>query len=57
MPTLTLFGPTDPAIWAPRGPRARVVWAGTATPAGVTLAPMTALSVDVVFAAAQTLMR
>lgn len=24
-PTLAIFGPTDPAIWAPRGPRARVL--------------------------------
>lgn len=24
-PTLAIFGPTDPALWAPRGPRARVL--------------------------------
>ncbi len=29
-PTLALFGPTDPAVWAPAGPRARVL----AAPAG-----------------------
>lgn len=28
-PTLALFGPTDPKIWAPRGPNVRVVrWSG-----------------------------
>ena len=55
-PTLALFGPTDPAIWAPRGPRAGVVWAGKATPAGVALPPMTALSVDAASDAAQALL-
>jgi ADP-heptose:LPS heptosyltransferase len=58
-PTLALFGPTDPAIWAPRGPRARVVWAGAGAPApaDAPLSPMTTLSVDMVFDAAQTLLR
>ncbi len=28
VPTLALFGPTSPAIWAPRGPNARVLEAG-----------------------------
>ncbi|HEY7348048.1 MAG TPA: glycosyltransferase family 9 protein [Ktedonobacterales bacterium] len=56
-PTLALFGPTDPAIWSPRGPRARVVWAGAAASAGVTLPPMSALTVDRVYDAAQTLLR
>ena len=54
VPTLTLFGPTDHAIWSPRGPRARVVWAGAAS---TMPAPMTALSVDAVFDAAQALLR
>jgi lipopolysaccharide heptosyltransferase I len=26
VPTVALFGPKDPAVYAPRGPRARVVW-------------------------------
>ena len=25
LPTLALFGPTDPATWAPRGPHVRVL--------------------------------
>jgi heptosyltransferase-3 len=53
IPTLALFGPTDPAIWAPRGPRAQAVWAGSVTAAGVMLPSMTALTGDVVFDAAQ----
>ncbi|HLV97629.1 MAG TPA: glycosyltransferase family 9 protein [Ktedonobacterales bacterium] len=56
VPTLTLFGPTDPAIWAPRGARAQMVWAGTPALAGVTLPPMTALSVNVVLDAAGLLL-
>ncbi len=57
VPTLALFGPTDPAIWAPRGPRVRVVWAGAVTPAGLRLPPMTALSVDAVYDAALDVLR
>lgn len=57
IPTLALFGPTDPAIWAPRGPRARVVWAGSDTPAGVIFPPMTTLSVDMVYDAARAALR
>jgi heptosyltransferase-3 len=57
VPTLALFGPTDPAIWAPRGPRARVVWAGAAAPDGLTLPPMIALSVDGVYDAALAVLR
>ncbi len=57
VPTLALFGPTDPAIWGPRGPRVQVVWAGAATSVGVMLSPMTALPVDAVFNAAQGVVR
>jgi len=28
-PTLTLFGPTDPRVWSPRSPRARILQAST----------------------------
>jgi heptosyltransferase-3 len=27
-PTIALFGPTDPNVWAPSGPRVRIIWAG-----------------------------
>jgi len=55
-PTLALFGPTDPAIWAPRGPQARVLWHGPAAP-GAALPPMTALSVEEAYEAALALLR
>jgi glycosyl transferase family 9 (putative heptosyltransferase) len=45
-PTLALFGPTDPAIWAPVGPRVRVLRA----PRG----QMEALTVDAVLSAARS---
>ena len=38
VPVLDLFGPTDPAIWAPRGARVRVVPSDAATPAVLALA-------------------
>ena len=48
-PTLALFGPTKPAIWSPRGPRARVIWPGA-------VHPLTDLSVEEVDAAARALL-
>ena len=33
-PTVAIFGPTDPALWAPRGPRVIVLWRGEAWTAG-----------------------
>jgi ADP-heptose:LPS heptosyltransferase len=40
-PVIALFGPTDPALWAPRGANVRVIAAGT----------LDAISVDAVFEA------
>ncbi|MHB8843969.1 MAG: glycosyltransferase family 9 protein [Nitrospirota bacterium] len=40
-PVIALFGPTDPAVWAPQGPNVRVIAAGT----------LDAISVDAVFEA------
>ena len=36
-PTLSLFGPTDPRLWRPRGPRAKVITAPDATMESLTL--------------------
>ncbi len=47
IPTLALFGPTSPDIWAPRGPRVRVVTANSA---------MAALGVETVMAALQEML-
>ncbi len=55
-PTLALFGPTDPAIWAPRGPRVQVLWAGQMLGDQVRLAEMSALRVDEVYAVALRLL-
>jgi ADP-heptose:LPS heptosyltransferase len=35
LPTLALFGPTDPALWAPLGPRVRVLRSESLTDLGV----------------------
>jgi ADP-heptose:LPS heptosyltransferase len=32
-PTVAIFGPTDPAVWAPTGPRVRVLGGGDPTAA------------------------
>jgi lipopolysaccharide heptosyltransferase I len=60
-PTLTLFGPKDPAIFAPAGPRARTVRSGVrCSPCGLRACPdpvcMTALDVDRVERAALALL-
>ncbi len=34
-PTVALFGPTDPSVWAPLGPRVEVVRSGDGTMAGI----------------------
>ena len=44
-PTLALFGPTDPAVWSPVGPRVETVASPDRTMAG--------LDVDTVYAAAR----
>jgi ADP-heptose:LPS heptosyltransferase len=48
-PVVALFGPTDPAVWAPRGPRVRVV--ATGRPGE----PMERIPLDRVFEAATAL--
>jgi heptosyltransferase III len=50
-PVLALFGPTDPAIWAPRGPHVRLV--STSTPGE----PMTSITVQEVLAACEAIRR
>jgi ADP-heptose:LPS heptosyltransferase len=41
VPTVAIFGPTDPRIWAPRGPRVTVLWGG---PGALQLDPAAALA-------------
>lgn len=55
-PTLALFGPTDPAVWAPRSPRAEALWAGQVVDGQPRGAEMSALGVDEVYAAALRLL-
>ncbi len=40
-PTLALFGPTDPATWAPLGPRVEVARSPDGTMSGLTPALVT----------------
>ncbi len=35
IPTVALFGPSDPAVWGPRNPNARILAAQPATTAGL----------------------
>lgn len=51
VPTLALFGPTDPAVWAPRGLRVRILSAGDFP------SHLPALSVDTVLTAVRALSR
>ncbi len=32
IPTVAMFGPTDPAVWQPQGPRVIALWPGTSGP-------------------------
>jgi ADP-heptose:LPS heptosyltransferase len=57
IPTIALFGPTDPAVWGPRGKTVRIVWgeevveedAGmSAWPAPFAARALTAVSVEAV---------
>jgi ADP-heptose:LPS heptosyltransferase len=36
-PTLSLFGPTDPAVWAPLGPRSRALRSPSGTLEGLSV--------------------
>jgi ADP-heptose:LPS heptosyltransferase len=47
--TLALFGPTDPAVWAPRGPRVWTLWAGQVVDGKVVPGEMAALGVGEVY--------
>jgi heptosyltransferase-3 len=51
VPTAALFGPTDPAVWAPRGPRVQILSAGDFP------SHLSALSVDTVLTAVRALSR
>lgn len=54
-PTVALYGPTDPAVWGVRGPRARAVLAHGVTVAKWTPVPMDAIDVADVLDALRSL--
>jgi ADP-heptose:LPS heptosyltransferase len=53
-PTVAVFGPTDPRVWRPRGPRVRVLGGTAVTPGQV--APTAWPEADAVIAAAVDLL-
>jgi ADP-heptose:LPS heptosyltransferase len=52
IPVVVLFGPSNPAVWGPRGLRTRIVRAGGPTTAG-----LAAITADAAFGALESLLR